>query len=1077
MNRMHLTFKIHLINRLYRIAILNGLISLFVVNTYAGVTSLRFEHITIEDGLSHSKVNTILQDSRGFMWFGTNDGLNRYDGYEIVEYQRDIDDPHSLSHNLIRDIFEDSKGRLWIATDAGGLNLYDRDHDCFIRFRHDPNDPFSVSSNNINEIAEDKNHNLWFATRNGLNRLEPDSGKFYHYLHDPEYPAGPGGAEIQTLLIDSMQNIWLGLRGSGIELFNIDRETHTHYRYDPDDPGSLKDKDILSMSVDSHNNLWIGTNVEGLGRFDEAGNRFIHYANFYNMKMPAIRAIFERENGDLWIGSRMGLFVYDPIRRTIQHFTHEEKDSHSLIHPSVLCIYKDRAGHIWLGTRGGICYFNSNVDAFHHYIPIPNDPHRLNCGVVYSLYEDSRGKLWVGTETGGINILDRETDLFSYIMHKPGNQNSLTNNNIKAIMEDRYGDFWIGTFARGVTRYNPFTKQFRHYRHDPSNPFSLSNNDVYSIVEDGKSDLWFASHRGISRLDRASERFINYLHDPEDENSLSNNDCKTIFIDKSGTIWIGTFRGLNRFVPQTGQFIRYMHGEKDSTSLSCSFIEVMYEDSKNRFWVGTQGGGLNLFDRETGKTIAYTRKEGLPSSSVYGILEDDHGRLWCSTNSGIFRFDPQSEEIKIFDVTDGLQSDQFNYKAFFRSPSGEMFFGGMNGFNAFFPDSIRQETFVPPVVITDFKIANQSVSIGEPDSPLSKHVSETDHIILYPEQSIITFKFAVLNYTASQKNQYAYRLEGFEDDWNYVGTQRTATYTNLPPGTYRFQVKGANNHGYWNEVGTSIYITKKPPFYQTSLFRIVAVLSIVFGVIFLYRLRVAGMMKRTRDLKSMNLKLNKHIKQRKQAEKRIQNQLAEKEILLKEIHHRVKNNLQIIVSLLRLQSGSVDNAQMKEILKESRERVRSMALVHEKLYHTEKLADIDFSEYIRNLVEELSKAYRSDNKVIDINLECESVSLEIDYAVPCGLVVNELISNAMKHAFPDERKEKGNIHIILKKNGNQVELEVADNGVGLSSEFNPREADSLGLKLIYILVEDQLGGRVELNLEKGTAFKILFRLK
>ncbi len=1039
----------------------------------ARIPLLQFENINIEDGLSHSKVNTVIMDSRGFIWFGTNDGVNRYDGYQIVEYQHNPEDSTSLSHNLIRFIYEDTKGRLWIATDAGGLNLYCRDQNQFKRFMHNPDDPKSISSDNVNYIVEDSKGNLWIATRNGLNHLDIEKEEFKRYFHQPGNANSLNSNHIQSLEIEPNDKLWIGTIGGGVNTYDPQLDQWTHYH--PESSIILESWDIFSLCRDNEGNLWIGTEWDGLYRFDPKTNHFelIPGVNMRNIR--TVRDIMQSQSGNIWIGSRIGLYIYDPKSGDMALHEYGTEYDFSISHSSILCIYEDKNRDVWIGTRKGANYFVRHKAAFRSYFYFPQDSRYLNDQVVYAIHSDDQGDLWIGTEKGGLNYLNRRTGEYTYYRTDNNNPYSLSRNNIKTISQDQNGDLWIGTFRGGLNRMDIKTKRFYNYSNYTTLSRTHPRDEVFSIIIDYSGKVWCATNSGVGYFQPDKEKIFYYNHDSENSSSLSHDDCRVIYRDSHNTIWVGTFNGLNRFNPESESFTRYFHDPEDETCLSNSFIQSLYEDSHGRFWIGTQGGGLNLMNQEKGTFQSYTEKDGLANNTIYGILEDDDGNLWLSTNQGLSKFNPDKGDFRNYDRLDGLISNQFTYNAYHKNQDGEMFFGSVNGFISFYPDQIEDNTYIPPIVITDLKIFNRSVSSHSENSPLSKSIMETNEIVLSYKQSVITIEFASLNFAASEKNQYAYKLEGFEDDWNYVGTKRTASFTNLSHGTYTFRVKGSNNHGYWNEEGASLKIIITPPFYQTLWFRIVASLLIVLGIVFIFRLRMAGMLRRNRLLESINQKLNQQIRERKRAEKKIQNQLAEKEILLKEIHHRVKNNLQIIVSLLRLQSTNIKDDKMLEILKESRERVRSMALVHERLYRTENLADIDFSEYIPNLIEELGRAYHVDPQKVEFDVQCETVSLSIDYAVPCGLILNELISNCLKHAFPAGWEGERKIAISLSHSADDIlHLVVADTGKGLPSEFNPRNSDSLGLKLVYILVEDQMGGDVKVKLEKGTSFHIQF---
>ena len=811
----------------------------------------RFDHLTIEDGLSHSKVNAIYQDTRGYMWFGTNDGLNRYDGYTIRVYQHSPSDPTSLSHNLIRQILEDRNGNLWIATDSGGLNLYQRDEDNFIHLQHDPKNPASLSSDHLNGLVEGNDGRIWIASREGLNLFDPTTRTAKHYSHDPEDPKSIASDVIQSVLLGSGNRLWVGYDGAGLDCLYLDTGRIVHYNETT--AVRLSARSIHALSEDSLGNVWVGSYDSGVFVLRAGSGYFEEVKDGMGNQISTSRVISEDGEGNVWIGSINGLLVYALASGSIRLHDTVSEGPLSLSHSSVLCIFEDENKDFWLGTRGGVNYFNRNKAAFKLFPHVPNNRHYLNSPVVYSMLEDEAGDLWVGTETGGVNRLNRRTGQYTYYL--PGTKGSINSANVKAIHKDRSGDFWFGTFRGGLNLMDATSAKFHAYMHDPNDSDSLSDNDVYSIAEDGNGDLWVATHFGVNVMVRAEERFIRHAHDETDPASLSHNDCKVVYIDSESFVWVGTFSGLNKFVPDTNGWERYSNERTDSASLSDSYVQALYEDSIGRFWVGTQGGGLNLMDRSSGKFTAYRKGDGLANNSIYGILEDDAGNLWLSTNGGISKFNPATEKFRNYDVDDGLQSNQFSYNASLRTPSGELFFGGIKGINSFFPGVVNDNDYVPPLVFTDLLLFNESIRVGDEDGILQKHVSETQSISLTHEHSVITFGFAALNYNSSRDNQYAYLLEGFDSEWRDIGTRREVTFTNLDPGDYLLRIKASNNHGVWNDEGVSLAISISPPYWETVWFRLLMAVTILYVGYLTYRFRTRSITRQNAELQQMNLAL------------------------------------------------------------------------------------------------------------------------------------------------------------------------------------------------------------------------------
>ncbi|HEX9934076.1 MAG TPA: two-component regulator propeller domain-containing protein, partial [bacterium] len=825
-----------------------------------------------------------------------------------------------------------------------GLNVYDRVLDRFSHLRSDPDDPRSLISDNINAVALDGDGRLWVGTRDGLCRYDGDGRKFVCYQHRENDPKSLKDNVINNVYVDSRNRIWILCQQGWLDRYNSHSDGFDHFQLFPPSPWS--DLRSFGMLEDGRGRLWIGTVQNGLYWFDEKRQLPVAYPFVPPGGITSIRALLEDGWGNLWIGCREGLVILNTGTKALVRYAHSDNDNQSLIHSSVQSLFRDTKGDVWIGTRGGIDYVDNDRLPIRHVPALPGNPRFLNNGVVFALFEDSLGDLWVGTEWGGINVLKRGSERFVTFMHEPGNPNSLNSNNVKCVFEDRFGDVWIGTYEGGLNRYRRKENRFTHYLLNPGDPTTMVSNGVYWIMEDRKSDLWICTPNGISVYNRARGAFIRFVSVPSDSNTLSHSDCKFSYEDRSGTIWIGTFNGLNRFNRNSGTFTRFLRDKRRPNTLSDNFVQSLYEDSRGRFWVGTMGGGLNLFDRRTGTSEAFTEKDGLPNNSVFGILEDGHGNLWLSTNKGLSRFNPETRTFRNFDARDGLQGDQFNYNAFLKRRSGMMVFGGMNGFNAFHPDSLKENTAIPPVVLTGLQVNSKPVKIGKADSPLKKAIGESEEIRLSYKQNVIAFEFAALNYAGTPKNQYAYKMDGFEKDWNFVGTKRTATYMNLHPGSYTFRVRASNNHGHWNETGVSIRVVIRPPFWKTLWFQAALVSVLVFLLAGLVRARIQAVMKRNWQLEAVNIRLTRHIRRRKSAEKRIQVQLQEKVLLMREIHHRVKNNLQVISSLLRLEMKSITDPTYQRIFQKFQDRIKSIALVHEKLVQSTNFASIDFDGYI-----------------------------------------------------------------------------------------------------------------------------------
>jgi len=814
---------------------------------------IKFERISIEQGLSQSSVLCILQDSKGFMWFGTEDGLNRYDGYSFRVHKHVPEDLNSLSNNIVRSIYEDQSGALWIGTD-GGLNKFDRKNGQFIRYQNDPNDPHSLSDNYVTSIYEDQSGMLWIGTDGGLNKFDRENGQFIRYQNDPNDPHSLSDNYVTSIYEDRAGVIWIGTHGGGFSRFDRETEHFSHYQFsyyqnDPHDPNSLSHHTVSSIREDQAGVLWIGTWGGGLNKFDRETEEFVHYQadpnDPHSLSDDDIFSIHENQAGGLWIGTGGGLDKLDRETDQFIHHQNDPNDPHSLSDNVVWSIYEDQAGVLWIGTYGGLNKFDQERKKLVHYQATPNDAHGLSDNYVTSIYEDRAGVIWIGTHSGGLNRFDRKNGQFIHYQNNPNDPYSLSYGEIRSIYEDQAGVIWIGTDG-GLNKFDRKNGQSIRYQADPDDPHSLSGNDIFSIHEDQAGGLWIGTGGGLDKLDRETEQFIHYQNDPNDPHSLGHNYVFSIYEDRAGGLWIATYGGgLDKFDRETKQFSHYRNNPIDPRSLSNNKVLSVCEDQAGVLWIGTHGG-LNKFDRATETFTHYREKDGLPNDVIHGILEDNQGYLWLSTNKGLSKFDPRTETFRNYDTRDGVQSNEFSGGACHKSSSGEMFFGGINGFNAFYPESVsaKDNPYIPPVVLVSLTQSGEDVDTGQA-------VESVQEVTFHWPNNFFEFEFAALSYSQPDKNQYAYMLEEFEEDWNYIGTRRFGRYTNLPGGMYTLRMKGSNNDGVWNKEGVSVTITIVPPFWETWWFRGIVALVLVGSVIGGYRLRVKSVELRNRELETL----------------------------------------------------------------------------------------------------------------------------------------------------------------------------------------------------------------------------------
>lgn len=824
---------------------------------------VKFESYGTEQGLSQSNVICILQDKQGFMWFGTRDGLNKYDGYKFTVYKNIAGDKNSISNNYIKGIAESKNGDLWIATWGGGLNKFDRQKNKFTAFKHDAGDKSSISNDFLNSVIEDSRGNVWIGTEDaGLNMLDTAKNEFVHYTPQSNITS-LSDVFVRNVFEDSRKDIWVATGNGGLNLFNRQTNTFTRFQHNAKDSRSVSSNEIYAMFEDSQHRFWIGTNGGGLELMNRESGEFYHFkhdnTNANSLANNFVVAINEDSKKNLWIGTENGgLSILDSAAKSFQTCSSDEFDNTSIGSNSIYSIYRDNRDNLWIGTfNAGVNLVSRDISRFIHYkhLALKNS---LSHNKVLCIYEDAANNVWIGTDGGGANLFDTKTGKFTPYRHNAGNKNSICGDYVLSICEDSKGNLWFGTWADGITVFNREKNTYRHFKNNPDDPSSLSNNNAWTIYEDNEKNIWIGTFGGgLDLFNPGNNSFTHFKQDAANKTGVSSNKIHSIYQDKEGYLWISTDgSGLNRLDKKSGTFTYFLHDDKKN-SISNNSVNNTYEDENGDLWIGT-ATGLNFFDKKTNLFTNYTTADGLPSNVISGILEDDKKNLWISTYKGLSCFNPRTKEFKNFTTADGLQSDEFKLHAYCKSRSGVMYFGGNNGFNQFFPDKIKEDPFESPLVFTDFLIFNKKVPIADSDSdpsPVKKDISATQAISLSYKSSVISFEFASLNYTSPEKKQYAYMLEGFDKTWNEVGAQHTATYTNLNPGTYVFRVKGMDNDGNWSTKSTDMQLTIRPPFWQTWWFRVCVILFVITSFVVFYRRRIKAVTKQ-------KVQLEKQVKER-----------------------------------------------------------------------------------------------------------------------------------------------------------------------------------------------------------------------
>lgn len=883
---------------MHRISII-FLLSLVLTTQSSGQYHLEdFGALDSEEGLSSSVITCMMKDSRGFIWFGTQDGLNRYDGYTFTVYKENDTLPGSISGNYILSLFEDDDGFIWVGTENNGLNRYNRSADKFTVFRAVPGKKDALPDNSIRDVDQTSDGTLLFGTDHGVVIQNP--GKNYF---EPLPLSGKenitSNMAVSDILIDVDKSIWIGTQG-GLFHYLPDEDEIEAYFSNPDDENTLSNNVINAIYRSSLGTLYIGTN-QGLNIFNPASNSFTRYyydeTDPYSEAKSEIQAIAEDQRGNLWLGSfGGGLIKINEETDQSAIFLNSPDNKTSISNDYVYTLLYDPAGILWIGTYGGgINKIDQVRIRFDFLEALPNDTNSLSSNDVYSILP-MENEVWFGTENG-IDIWNRQTNSIDRTMAGKISD-ALNNQSIYCMLEDHNKNTWVGTAYNGLFKINngnksKATTSIEHYTSRGDAGKKISSDDILCLHEDKDNNLWVGSLNGITVINEEQVVAV-FQNDPADEASLGDNEVFSIFSDDEGTVWVGTFLGLNKFVDADSTFISYdnlLGTEETVNSIYC-----IYQDHEGYLWIGTDNSGLIKFDPTAEKLITrYTQNDNLPDNVIYGIIEDEENNLWLSSNNGLIKAIRQSGSTNLtfihYNSDNWLKTNAYNIGASARGHDGILYFGSVEGVTFFHPDNVKGNNYVPPVHITDFQLFFEPVKISSDNStPLSSSITETSTIRLSYKQNVIKFTFAALNFIQPENNSYAFWMENLEEQWNYVDNLREAQYMYIPPGDYIFHVKAANNDGVWNETGTTIQITIVPPFTQTVWFYVILLVIATAAVLWIFNFRTRNLRAqrarlekqvqiRTQELRDTNRNLEDEIKERQ----KVQDALAKSEARFRQL--------------------------------------------------------------------------------------------------------------------------------------------------------------------------------------------------
>lgn len=982
---------------------------------------VKFQHLGIEDGLSQSSVFAITQDGDGFMWFGTRDGLNRYDGYRFVTYRTEAGVPNSLASNDVRHLYYDPViQQLWVGT-SGGLSCYSPAQDTFANYYQAEAGQPGLAANPVHCLLRDTNGHLWVATEGGLNLWDDSIRNFRTIEPGPAFSASP--PDIRTISQDAAGRLWIGtttglyaLRNTGPSSFRLVPAAEISPAL-----AAVSGLYIGTLQVDNEANLWIGTHSEGVFCLDSLGQNIQAYPQVEPGLLPGsaskIRSMTLDKSGNLWVGTFAGLSRRSVSGGVFQSIDSDDFGTGGGGTGSTQSAFTDIKGGIWVGTfYGGVYYFSEKASVFktfrHH--PAQNS---LSGNIISSFAEDEQENLWIGTEGGGLNYYDRRENRFTAFQFDTQRPNSLSGDNVKTLLYDD-GKVWVGTFQYGLNLLNPRTGVFQHFRHQPDNPQSLSKNNVYGLLRKDRY-LWVATYGGgLNKMEVSTQSFTHFRHDPDDSLSISSDNVRGIFQDKAGDLWIGTENGINLMqvdLEGTVYFRRY---------LSDVAVYVIQQAAGDKLWIGTLGQGLFHFEKASGKWTRYTMQDGLPGNTIFGILTDALGNVWLSTNQGISRLNPNQGTFVNYNDSDGLENVEFIFNGYYKTRSGEFLFGGIKGFTLFRPTELRPNTYIPPVVFTGLEVLNKEVKVGDTDGLLTKALNRTSELTLGYHSASITIRFAALDYTSPKGNHFAYYMEGIDQNWNYVTGQSSATYTIQREGTYRFRLRGANKDGIWNPAERQLVIRVLPPIWRTTwaylLYAVVLVLLLVAVVRFI-KLRQA-------------FQLEQIAKQQQEDLHQI------KLSFFTNITHEFRTPLTLILGPIHEMIHTQNDLQTlkKQLVPIEQNAQRLLNLVNQLIYFRKQesehlkleVAPGNIVLFLREIYLSFQENARLQRLHYTFHSSTEEIKVWYDRDKLEKVIFN-LLSNAMKFT-----KVGGTVSLRVSADATAVIIEVQDNGCGISPELH-----------------------------------------
>lgn len=1015
-----------------------------------------FDYFGLSEGLSQSTVRAVYQDSRGLLWLGTEDGLHYFDGYSFRIFQHDPANEYSISNNSINCILEDNQGVIWVGT-ASGLNSYDIYKNHFKTYRYHSGDPHGISDNEVTALISAGDGFLWVGTRNGLNLLDTQSGKFKVFKHGSS-AFSLSNSSVNALVSDPSGRIWCGTE-VGLNLFDPADSTFLRFNYGFGEENAIPNPTVNALASDYWGNIWVGT-ASGIARVSAD----LEVIPVLEERIPEregfkgeVSSLIASSNNLIWVATERRLMCLSEEGEVLSVYDQTGEERGQLAGGKLLALCEDKGGAIWIGTStAGALRYTLQQQIFQQYAHEKSTVSDEGAAVwAFAKWPDN--ELVVGGSGGLFSVNQGDCGLHELKgAKKRGIQVSVALIRDMVVHRDL---LYVATAGEGVYAFDRSWKLKRHYKVNPDDTTGIKSNKITALLPDSQG-IWMASAgSGLMFLNDETGDFSQWKYAQNSNEGLIDNHLTALARDRNGLLWIGTAnRGLTVFNSKTGRFRHHSFSPEKSGGISANHVTTLYTDNMDNLWIGTRGGGLNRLAAGDSVFRVFRAAEGLPANTISAITQDQHGALWISTISGIARYDVQTGDFRKFNAGDGLNLLGYNPGAVGGDGDSVVWFGGTGGVTAINPGLYRRNLFAPEVIFTGVSYTYVTQQIQKESSffPDAELVFSLD-----PEVNTVSIEFAMPDLLHSEKNTYAYKVPGQIDDWVYIGNQRKITLAGLSPGKYSVQVKGANHDGVWNESFSELRLVKKPAFWQTGWFISLAILCGFLLVVMIYRWRISA-------VKTQNRLLESTVQLRT---KEIARERDDKAVLLKEIHHRVKNNLQIISSLLSLQSRLTDRPEVEELFTESVNRVRSMSMIHEKMYRSENLREISASQYLGELLSTLVSTYGL-NLQIETEVKVEAERFTVDTLTPLGLIINELVTNSLKYAF--EGRGRGRVFLHLRKGDEGTyHMFLGDDGIGFGEE--DVRSGAFGTELAHDLAAQLQGTLEKLPSEEGTVFHLIFK--